>query len=191
MGRKISVDSASMMNKALEIIEAHYLFNMPADQIDVVIHPQSVVHSMVSYTDGSILSQMGASDMRTPIAYALGWPDRIDSHGDKLNIQKMAQLTFSPPDFERFPALKYAYQCIRDGQISCIAFNAANEVAVDMFLKEEIQFSDIMKSVEYALETICPQLPKNPPKTIEDIEKLDNTVRSETIRYLSTNRTDA
>ncbi|MGH1403206.1 MAG: 1-deoxy-D-xylulose-5-phosphate reductoisomerase [Alphaproteobacteria bacterium] len=191
MGKKISVDSASMMNKALEIIEAHYLFNMPAEKIDVVIHPQSVVHSMVSYTDGSVLSQMGASDMKTPIAYALGWPKRIDSHGDKLDIKKISELTFSPPDFNRFPALKYAYQCIEKGQIACIAFNAANEIAVDMFLNGDIKFSDIIRSVQYALEVIYPKLPQTPPKTIEDIEKLDNTVRIETIRYLSTNKASA
>ena len=185
MGKKISVDSASMMNKALEVIEAHYLFNMPADKIDVLIHPQSTIHSMVSYVDGSILSQMGASDMCTPIAYALSYPERIDSFGKKLDLTKLSQLTFEQPDFERFPALKYAYKCIELGQVACITLNAANEVAVDCFLNNHIKFSGIMDCVSYAIETIYPDLPNELPKTVEEIENLDNIVRHKTIEYIN------
>lgn len=152
MGRKISIDSATMMNKALEIIEAHVLFGLPPEKIDVLIHPQSVVHSMVEYKDGSILSQMGASDMRTPIAHVLGWPGRIDSPGRRLDLAAMGPLSFEAPDHERFPALGMAYECIRRGAGACIAFNAANEVAVELFLKNELDFPDIMRIIAYALE---------------------------------------
>ncbi len=177
MGKKISVDSASMMNKALEIIEAHHLFDMPADKIDVLIHPQSVIHSMVSYVDGSILSQMGASDMRTPIAYALSYPHRMDSGGDKLDTKSLCELSFSQPDFDKFPALSYAYKCLELGKRACIAFNAANEVAVDLFLREKIGFCDIMRIVAYAVDELLPTIPEFELKTIEEIEKLDNIVR--------------
>ncbi len=177
MGKKISVDSASMMNKALEIIEAHHLFSMPANKIDVVIHPQSVIHSMVSYVDGSVLSQMGASDMRTPIAYALGYPKRIESAGDRLDFTKLSKLNFITPDFDKFPALLYAYKCLNMGQGACIALNAANEVAVDWFLSNKITFEDIIKIVSYAVDELYPEIKINSLKTIEDIENLDNTVR--------------
>ena len=177
MGKKISVDSASMMNKALEIIEAHYLFDMPPDKIDVIIHPQSVVHSFVSYIDGSVLSQMGASDMRTPIAYALGYPDRIDSGGDKLDLKAMSELNFYEVDLNKFPAIKYAYKCLELGQGACIALNAANEVIVSMFLEHKIGFSDIMKFNAYAIDELYPTISNSCLKTIEDIEELDNNVR--------------
>ncbi len=182
MGRKISVDSASMMNKALEIIEAHHLFNMPADKIKVLIHPQSVVHSMVSYIDGSILSQMGASDMRTPIAYALGYPDRIDSGGGKLDIKSLCELTFTHPDIEDFPALAIAYKCLELGQGACIAMNAANEVAVQLFLDGKIGFMGIIDLVYYAIDELLPKIPVTTLKTIEETEELDNTVRLAIIR---------
>ncbi|PCJ99747.1 MAG: 1-deoxy-D-xylulose-5-phosphate reductoisomerase [Zetaproteobacteria bacterium] len=177
MGKKISVDSATMMNKALEIIEAVHLFDIPCDMIDVLIHPQSTIHSMVSYIDGSILSQMGASDMHTPIAYALAWPDRMESSGNKLDLKTLSTLTFQPPDFEKFPALSYAYKCIDIGQGACIALNAANEVAVDQFLRGKIGFSDIMRSVAYAVDELYPKMSGVALKTVEDIEELDNTVR--------------
>lgn len=183
MGKKISVDSATMMNKALEIIEAVHLFNMPPEMIEVLIHPQSTIHSMVSYIDGSILSQMGASDMRTPIAYALAWPQRMDSAGDKLDLKTLSELTFQQPDFEKFPALSYAYKCIRLGQGACIALNAANEVAVDQFLNGKIGFSDIMKSVAYAVDEFYPEISTIALKTVEDIEELDNTVRQAIEHY--------
>lgn len=183
MGKKISVDSATMMNKALEIIEAAHLFNMPSNMIDVLIHPQSTIHSMVSYIDGSILSQMGASDMRTPIAYALAWPKRMESAGKKLDLTILSELTFQQPDFDQFPALHYAYKCIELGQGACIALNAANEVAVDLFLRKKIGFLDIMKSVAYAVDEFYPEISSIPLKTVEDIEKLDNTVRQAVERH--------
>ncbi len=177
MGKKISVDSASMMNKALEIIEAHYLFCLPADKIEVIIHPQSIIHSLVSYIDGSVLSQMGASDMRTPIAYTLGYPNRIESVGAKIDFDKLTSLTFEKPDFDKFPALTYAYKCLNLGQGACITLNAANEVAVDLFLNNDISFADITKIIAYAVDELYPTIPIKKLKTIEDIEKLDKTVR--------------
>ena len=153
MGAKISVDSASMMNKALEIIEAYYLFEIEADKINVIIHPQSVAHSMVEYADGSYLAQMGASDMRTPIAYALAWPDRMQTSGERLDITALSKLEFHAPDCERFPALSRAYEVLEKGSWACIALNAANEVAVEAFLKKKIGFLDIMKVIDFVLES--------------------------------------
>ncbi len=186
MGKKISVDSASMMNKALEIIEAHYLFNMPSEQIKVLIHPQSCIHSMVSYNDGSILSQMGASDMCTPIAYALSWPERMDTPGKTLNLEQLTNLTFRQPDFDKFPSLAYAYKCLELGQHACIAMNAANEVAVETFLNGAISFGDIMKCVSYAVDELYSDISSYPLKTIEDIEKLDDTVRNAVRKFTNT-----
>lgn len=187
MGAKISVDSATMVNKALEIIEAAYLFDMPAEQIDVAIHPQSVVHSIVSYKDGSMLAQMGKSDMRTPIASALAWPDRLDKGGDILDIHALSNLSFEKPDLDKFPAIKYAYKCLALGQAACIAFNAANEVTVEAFLNNKISFGDIMKCISNALDVIHPDLPKTSLKTVEEIEKLDNIVRDATNDFISSN----
>lgn len=186
MGKKISVDSATMMNKALEVIEAVHLFGFPADMIEVIIHPQSTIHSMVSYIDGSILSQMGASDMRTPIAYALAWPERMDSSGKKLNLKELTKLTFKEPDFDKFPALRYAYKCSNLGQAACITLNAANEVAVDLFLRKKIGFSGIMQSVSYAVDEFYPKISDITLKTVEDIEELDNTVRHAVERFNQT-----
>lgn len=177
MGKKISVDSASMMNKALEIIEAHYLFGMPVDKIDVVVHPQSIIHSMVEYNDGSFLAQLGASDMRTPIAYALGWPERINSAGKKLDLTALSTLTFQQPDFDRFPALSYAYKCLKLGQGACVVMNAANEIAVAKFLNNEIGFGDIMSCVAYAVDDLYPKMDQKKLKTVEEIVELDNIVR--------------
>lgn len=185
MGRKISVDSASMMNKALEIIEAHYLFDMPPEKIEVLVHPQSAIHSMVSYTDGSILAQMGASDMRTPVAYALAWPERMESCGEKLDLAKMRSLTFQAPDFEKFPALGYAYKCLEKGQAACVILNAANEVAVAEFLERKIRFSDITGCIGHALARYEENMPVSALKTVEDIEELDNTVRAMTQAYIA------
>lgn len=184
MGRKISIDSATMMNKALEIIEAKYLFGLDRHKIDVVIHPQSTIHSMVSYVDGSVLCQMGASDMRTPIASALGWPNRIQSGGEKLDIQKMSCLEFLTPDFERFPALSLAYEALGLGQGACIALNAANEVAVDLFLSEKIKFGQIIELNRHALDVIYPKVCDYSLNSLEDIEKLDNTVRQLILDYI-------
>ncbi len=184
MGRKISIDSATMMNKALEIIEAHYLFDMPAEKIDVVIHPQSVVHSFVEYKDGSVLAQMGASDMRTPIAHALAWPERMDTPGKRLDFKALSSLDFEEPDLERFPAIALAYRALKDGPAACIALNAANEVAVDSFLKHRIKFPDIIACVENALDNV----ENLKLSTIEEIEKLDTTVRQFTMNYIDTTR---
>lgn len=186
MGKKISIDSATMMNKALEIIEAHYLFNLPPEKIDVVIHPQSTIHSMVSYVDGSILCQMGASDMRTPIASALGWPDRLSRGGEVLDIHSLSRLDFIKPDFDRFPALRYAYKCLEIGQGACIALNAANEVTVEYFLNERIKFGEILEINAYAIETIYPELANSSLKTLEDIENMDKTVRRLVSEYITT-----
>jgi len=143
MGRKISVDSATMMNKGLEVIEAHWLFGAPADLIEVVIHPQSVIHSMVSYCDGSVLAQLGNPDMRTPIAHALAYPDRIDSGVAQLDITQIGTLQFEKPDFDRFPCLALAFEALRAGGTAPALLNAANEVAVQAFLDQRIGFRDI------------------------------------------------
>lgn len=151
MGRKISVDSASMMNKGLELIEAHWLFNCPPEKLEVVIHPQSVIHSMVRYRDGSVLAQLGNPDMRTPIAYCLGLPERIDSGVAELDFGALSALTFQKPDFDRFPCLKLAYQAMNAGGAAPCVLNAANEVAVAAFLDKRIKFTDIAKVVAHCL----------------------------------------
>ncbi|MCL9788089.1 1-deoxy-D-xylulose-5-phosphate reductoisomerase [Neisseria subflava] len=151
MGRKISVDSASMMNKGLELIEAHWLFNCPPEKLEVVIHPQSVIHSMVRYRDGSVLAQLGNPDMRTPIAYCLGLPERIDSGVGELDFSALSALTFQKPDFGRFPCLKLAYQAMNAGGAAPCVLNAANEVAVAAFLDKRIKFTDIAKVVAHCL----------------------------------------
>jgi 1-deoxy-D-xylulose-5-phosphate reductoisomerase len=143
MGRKISVDSATMMNKGLEVIEAHWLFGAPAGQIEVVIHPQSVIHSMVSYVDGSVLAQLGNPDMRTPIAHALAFPERIESGVAQLDLTQMAALQFHQPDLQRFPCLALAFEALREGGTAPALLNAANEVAVQAFLDRRIGFRDI------------------------------------------------
>ena len=151
MGRKISVDSATMMNKGLELIEAHWLFNCPPDKLEVVIHPQSVIHSMVRYRDGSVLAQLGNADMRTPIAYCLGLPERIDSGVGDLDFDALSALTFQKPDFDRFPCLKLAYEAMNAGGAAPCVLNAANEAAVAAFLDGQIKFTDIAKTVAHCL----------------------------------------
>lgn len=152
MGRKISVDSATMMNKGLEVIEACWLFGTEASNIQVVIHPQSTIHSMVAYNDGSVLAQMGNPDMRTPIAYSLAWPERIESGVEPLDLFKMARFDFEPADFNRYPCLRLAYEAHQQGGNATIALNAANEVAVEAFLQKQIAFTDIAVLVETVLE---------------------------------------
>lgn len=154
MGRKISVDSATMMNKGLEVIEACWLFNAKPEQIQVVVHPQSVVHSMVSYNDGSVLAQMGNPDMRTPIAHAMAWPDRIASGVAQLDIFQVAHLDFESPDFERFPCLKLCYQAIETGGTMPTILNAANEIAVEAFLNKQIRFTDIAAIIETTMRRL-------------------------------------
>jgi 1-deoxy-D-xylulose-5-phosphate reductoisomerase len=157
MGRKISVDSATMMNKGLEVIEASWLFNATADDIQVVIHPESIIHSMVSYNDGSVLAQLGNPDMRTPIAHAMAWPQRMESGVAQLDIFKVAQLNFETPDFSRFVCLQLAYDALRAGGTAPAILNAANEIAVDSFLKEQISFTQIGAIVEETLNKISSQ----------------------------------
>jgi len=155
MGKKISIDSATMMNKGLEVIEAHWLFGMPVDGIEVVIHPQSVIHSMVSYADGSVLAQLGNPDMRTPIAYGLAYPDRIDSGVSQLDIAKIAQLSFQTPDLQRFPCLALAFDALRAGDTAPAVMNAANEVAVQAFLDQRIGFLQIAELIEKVMGRVA------------------------------------
>jgi len=173
MGRKISVDSATMMNKGLEVIEAHWLFGATADQIEVVIHPQSVIHSMVSYIDGSVLAQLGNPDMRTPIAHALAYPDRIDSGVAAVDLASIGQLIFTSPDFGRFPCLKLAYDALRAGGTAPAVLNAANEVAVDAFLSQRIGF----RSIDHIIARVMDQLPPVPVENIEVLMDQDRRAR--------------
>lgn len=152
MGRKISVDSATMLNKGLEVIEAHWLFAMPADRIEVVVHPQSVVHSMVEYDDGSVLAQLGQPDMRTPIAYGLGFPERLESGVGSLDLTRLGRLDFEKPNLSRFPCLAHSFAALRAGQAACVTLNAANEVAVDAFLDGRLAYTWIPRVIEAALE---------------------------------------
>ncbi|HIF11141.1 MAG TPA: 1-deoxy-D-xylulose-5-phosphate reductoisomerase, partial [Sneathiellales bacterium] len=154
MGAKISVDSATMMNKGLELIEAYHIFGMAEEAIEIVIHPQSVVHSMVAYVDGSVLAQLGTPDMRTPIAYALGWPNRIEAPAQKLDLATLGQLTFKAPDTVRFPSLRLAREALKAGGAAPTVLNAANEVAVYAFLERQIGFFDIARTVEQVLESL-------------------------------------
>jgi 1-deoxy-D-xylulose-5-phosphate reductoisomerase len=181
MGQKISVDSATMMNKGLEVIEACWLFDVTEDQIQVVVHPQSTIHSMVSYTDGSVLAQLGNPDMRTPIAYALGYPMRIDSGVAQLDIFDVARLDFEKPDFDRYRCLQLAYDAHRIGGYATIALNAANEIAVEAFLKKQISFTTIPLVIENALE----QAPVGTPDQIGDILDQDLASRQLSDEYLA------
>ena len=173
MGAKISVDSATMMNKGLEVIEAHHLFRLPSERIEVLVHPQSVIHSMVAYADGSVLAQLGTPDMRTPIAYALGWPKRIAAPSPRLDLAGLRRLTFEPPDEARFPALALARDVLRRGGGAPTIMNAANEIAVSGFLAGEIGFLDIVRSVEETLR----MLPHSSPATLDDVRDLDLEAR--------------
>ena len=154
MGEKITIDSATMMNKGLEVIEAHWLFNVPPERIEVLIHPQSVIHSMTQFTDGSIKAQMGVPDMKAPILYALAYPFRLISEFERLDFAKYSSLTFEKPDMQRFPALNIAYQALKDGGNSPCVMNAANETAVKAFLDEKIGFQDIARLIEKAMQKI-------------------------------------
>ena len=173
MGAKISVDSATMMNKGLEIIEAHFLFGMPESQIDVVVHPQSVIHSLVEYRDGSTLAQLGTPDMRTPIAVALAWPTRMPVAGPRFDLARIGQLTFESADPERFPALALARRALQMGGDAPTILNAANEVAVAAFLAGQIGFLDI----EYVVEGALDALPGTVPLSIDDVVAIDLEAR--------------
>jgi 1-deoxy-D-xylulose-5-phosphate reductoisomerase len=173
MGRKISVDSASMMNKGLEVIEAHWLFNARPDQIEVVVHPQSVIHSLVSYADGSVLAQLGNPDMRTPIAHALAWPDRHSSGVAQLDLAAIARLDFSAPDMQRFPCLRLAFEAIEAGGTASAILNAANEVAVDAFLRDELAFLAIPRIIEATLE----KMPHTAVDSLAALLEIDQVAR--------------
>jgi 1-deoxy-D-xylulose-5-phosphate reductoisomerase len=173
MGRKISVDSASMMNKGLEVIEAHWLFNANADDIQVVLHPQSVIHSLVEYVDGSVLAQLGNPDMRTPIAYGLAYPQRIDAGVAPLDLFEVATLDFTAPDFARFPCLKLAYQALRAAGTAPAVLNAANEVAVAAFLDRQISFVSIPRVIKAVLEA----LPVKAVGSLDDVLGADAEAR--------------
>ncbi len=173
MGAKISVDSATMMNKGLEIIEAFHLFPVSAKQIEVLVHPQSVIHSMVEYIDGSVLAQLGSPDMRTPIAYSLAWPERISAPTAKLDLAELGTLTFEKPDLQRFPCLRLAQSALEAGAAAAIVLNAANEVAVGGFLQGNIGFMDIPRIVETCLE----KAESVPVTSIEQVKEIDSETR--------------
>ena len=173
MGRKISVDSATLMNKGLEVIEAHYIFGAKHDQIDVVIHPQSVVHSMVEYLDGSVIAQLGNPDMRTPIAHALAYPERIDAGVESLDLPATGKLEFEAPDMGRFPCLRLAYSALRAGGSMPVYLNAANEVAVEKFLSGKLAFNGIAAVVELVLQGLAPA----PVSSLEQIMAADQEAR--------------
>jgi 1-deoxy-D-xylulose-5-phosphate reductoisomerase len=173
MGAKISVDSATLMNKGLELIEAHYLFGLPSAQLDVVIHPQSVIHSMVEFVDGSVLAQLGTPDMRIPIAYALAWPERMRTPAQRLDLTAVARLDFEAPDFDRFPALKLARHALEAGGDAPVVLNAANEIAVASFLSGEISFPEIVRVVEEAIG----DADFDAPRSIGDVLEIDRVTR--------------
>jgi 1-deoxy-D-xylulose-5-phosphate reductoisomerase len=175
MGAKISVDSATLMNKGLELIEAHYLFGLPSERIDILVHPQSVIHSLVEFIDGSVLAQLGSPDMRIPIAYALAWPDRMPTPAQRLDLAAIARLDFGEPDLERFPALRLARETLEAGGSAPTVLNAANEVAVATFLDGRISFPDISKLVDIALQ----ENDSPAPRSIEDVFEIDRKVRTE------------
>ncbi len=174
MGAKISVDSATMMNKGLELIEARYLFPVEENRIEILVHPQSVIHSMVAYIDGSVLAQLGTPDMRTPISYALGWPHRIAAPSPRLRLEEIGRLTFEAPDFERFPALQLARDALRAGGDVPTILNAANEVAVELFLAGSLGFLDIARLVEATISAI----PMSRPGSIGDVLDSDSRART-------------
>ena len=181
MGRKISVDSATMMNKGLELIEACWLFHTGPENVEVVLHPQSIIHSMVEYVDGSVLAQMGNPDMRTPIAHALAWPQRIESGVERLNLFEIGRLDFQPPDMQRFPCLHLAYEAIRAGGTAPAVLNAANEIAVDAFLKGSLGFTVIPQLVEATLTA----LPTQPTESLEQLMSVDTEARKVAEQKLS------
>lgn len=181
MGAKITIDSATMMNKGLELIEAYHLFPIAEEQIEIVIHPQSIIHSMVRYRDGSILAQMGEPDMATPIAYALTWPDRMETPVSRLDFASVGQLTFESPDTERFPALRLAREALKNGGIAPIILNAANEICVQAFLDKRIRFLDIARTVEKALDSIM----ATPVTSLEEVYAADTLARRKTLELIA------
>lgn len=182
MGRKISVDSATMMNKGLEVIEACWLFDMEPESVEVIVHPQSVIHSMVEYEDGTVLAQLGNPDMRTPIAHALAWPDRIDSGVAPLDLVGMSRLDFEAPDFDRFPCLRLGFEAARAGGTAPAALNAANEVAVDAFLNGRLRFTRIARIAEATVAACSGE----EPRTLDDVLDLDRLARIRAAEFIKT-----
>jgi 1-deoxy-D-xylulose-5-phosphate reductoisomerase len=174
MGAKISVDSATLMNKGLEVIEAHHFFGVAPDALDVLIHPQSAVHSLVEFVDGSMLAQLGPADMRVPIAYVLAWPDRMLTNVERLNLAALARLDFEEPDYGRFPALRLAREALQAGGAAPAVLNAANEVAVELFLAKRIRFNDISMIVERVLERFSDHAAED----LEAVMELDGAARA-------------
>ncbi|WP_409309633.1 1-deoxy-D-xylulose-5-phosphate reductoisomerase [Pectobacterium sp. B1J-3] len=181
MGRKISVDSATMMNKGLEYIEARWLFNASAEQMEVIIHPQSVIHSMVRYRDGSVLAQLGSPDMRTPIAHAMAYPERVASGVSALDFCQLGALTFSAPDYARYPCLRLAIDACNQGQAATTALNAANEIAVEAFLQSQVRFTDIAAINQQVVE----QLNLSEPTSVDDVIAIDRWARQAATRVLA------
>ncbi|HEY8355346.1 MAG TPA: 1-deoxy-D-xylulose-5-phosphate reductoisomerase [Methylophilaceae bacterium] len=180
MGPKITIDSATLMNKGLEVIEAHWLFNATPDQIEVVVHPQSVIHSMVEYIDGSVLAQLGNPDMRTPIAYALGHPERLESGVASLDLFKIGRFDFEAPDTARFPCLRLAFDALRLGGTAPAVLNAANEIAVNAFLNRKIGFTEIPAMIE----SVMNEIPSQPADTLETVIEADSSARQIAARWM-------
>jgi 1-deoxy-D-xylulose-5-phosphate reductoisomerase len=189
MGAKISVDSATMMNKGLELIEAHHLFDMPDARIDIVVHPQSVIHSMVEYADGSVVAQLGDKDMRVPIAHALAWPRRMKTRVARLDFAKLSALTFEAPDPERFPALRLAREALQVGGCLPIILNSANEIAVESYLSSQISFLDIMRVVTDVVDRVGGRFGAgDAPSSFDDICAVDDQARAEARRLCARSR---
>ena len=184
MGQKITIDSASMMNKGLEVIEASYLFTLTPDEIDVLVHPQSIVHGMVEFSDRSVVAQLGAPDMRTPIAHCLGWPDRIVGPAANLVLAQIGQLTFEAPDFDRFPGLRLAYDALRSGRGTTTVYNAANEVAVAAFIAGKIKFGAIARLVEATMDDWVRSGNRAPLTSADDAISIDHTARNKAATLL-------
>jgi 1-deoxy-D-xylulose-5-phosphate reductoisomerase len=178
MGQKITIDSASMMNKGLEVIEAAYLFSLKPEEIDVLVHPQSIIHGMVEFSDRSVVAQLGAPDMRIPIAHCLGWPDRIKGPSARLDLAKIGQLTFEAPDFQRFPGLRLAYEALRTGQGATTVFNAANEVAVAAFIAGKIRFGAIARLVEATIDSWIRSSNLAPLRSADEAITVDHNARN-------------
>jgi 1-deoxy-D-xylulose-5-phosphate reductoisomerase len=178
MGRKISVDSATLMNKALEVIEAHYLFGLPPEDLQVVVHPQSIIHSMVEYRDGSVLAQLGTPDMRVPIAYGLSWPERMASGAARLDFSKLSSMTFEAPDLQRFPGLQLAWDALAAPVGSTAVLNAANEVAVQAFLDKAIRFDQIHAVNDHCMARVAARLHARSVRSVDDLFALDAETRT-------------
>lgn len=184
MGQKITIDSASMMNKGLEVIEASYLFGLAPDEIDVLVHPQSIIHGMVEFSDRSVVAQLGTPDMRIPIAHCLGWPDRIVGPSAKLDLAKIGQLTFETPDFDRFPGLRLAYEALRTGNGATTVYNAANEVAVAAFIAGKIRFGAIARLVEATINDWMRSGNQAPLGSADETISVDYNARNKAVALL-------